>query len=173
MDAILSSCSNYAPFRGGGSYARYGSAYDNYGNGKDEILYIKASAPVRIVSAIIKPRYRDQLQCSFIRKITCIVDEKEFEGVYEHDKSLELEINHDILPNETLQLHFEVGDSDEDTYSQKHYPIAMISRNINKGNRKKRGEHQFRNITKLEHVNISLDVEGVHLVDSLNIMALY
>ena len=173
VDAILSSCSNYAPFRPGGAYGRYSSVLGNYSNGKDEIMYIKASAAVRIVSAIIKPRYRDQLQCSFIRRITCIVDEKEFEGVYEHDKSLELEINHDVLPNETLQLHFEVGDSDEDTYSQKHYPIAMIPGNVNKGNRKKRGEHQFSDITKLEHVNISLDVEGLHLVDSLNIMALY
>jgi hypothetical protein len=162
-DVVLAS-----PFRGGGD------VFGNYRNGKkDEIMYIKASAAVRIVSAIIKPRYRDQLQCSFIRRITCIVDEKEFEGVYEHDKSPELEINHDILPNETLQLHFEVGYSDEDTFTQAHHPIAMISSNVNKGNKKKRGEHQFSDITKLEHVNISLDVEGVHLVDSLNIMALY
>jgi hypothetical protein len=173
VDAILSSRSNYAPFHPGGAYGGYSSVFGNYSNGKDEIMYIKASAAVRIVSAIIKPRYRDQLQCSFIRRITCIVDEKEFKGVFEHDKSLELEINHDILPNETLQLHFE--DSDEDTYSQTHYPFAMISSNVNKGDREKskRGVHQFSDITKLEHVNISLDVEGVHLVDSLNIMALY
>ena len=152
---------------------RRGGAYGKYGNGKDEIMYIKASAAVRIVSAIIKPMYRDQLQCSFIRRITCIVDEKEFEGVYEHDKSLELKINHDVLPNETLQLHFEVGDTDEDTFSQHHYPIVMISSNFKKRNWTKGGEERFSNITKLEHVNMSFEFAGVHLVDSLNIMALY
>jgi len=163
VDAMLSSCSNSSD-RG-----RRKPVRNSYGYGKYEIMYIKASAAVRIVSAIIKPRYQNHIQNS---RVTCIVGGNRFEGVYEHGKSLKLEINHDVLPNETLQLYFKIGNSDEDTYSQHHYPIAMISTNFNQHNRKKRREHKFRNITKLEHVNISLDCEGAHVVDSLNIMVL-
>jgi len=165
VDAILSS--------GSSSTCWDSDVYSTYGgNGKEEIVYIKASAAVRIVSAIIKPkaRHRNYIQNS---RITCVVDGHMFVGVYEHDKSLKLKINHDVLPNETLQLHVELCDKD-DPFSQHQSPMGMISNNYyNQHNWQRGGEHQFRNITKLEHVNISLDCEGAHVVDSLNIMVLH
>ena len=157
-DVVLAS-----PFRGGGD------VFGNYRNGKkDEIMYIKASAAVRIVSAIIKPRAMHQ-NCIQNSTIACVVDAKRFVGAHGPGQSLILEINHDVLPNETLQLHFEVNEGpsflkfQNPIYPNNYYPQIL----------QKRGEHQFRNFTKLEHVNISLDVEGVRLVDSLNIMVLY
>ena len=107
-------------------------------------MYINASAAVRIVSAIIKPRYQGHIHNSFIKRITCIVYGKRFGGVYEHGKSLRLEINHDVLPNETLQLHFTIDDVN--SFSQQ-YPIAMISNNYEQPLFAIEGEHQFRNTT--------------------------
>ena len=169
VDAILSSCSN-PPFSE--------EPEVSYGNDNHEIMYIKASAAVRIVSAIIKPKARYQNYRNNSR-ITCVVDGKRFVGVHEQGKSLKLEINHDVLPNETLQLLFTVDHDvnepcgEEAPYSQHQYPMDMVSYNYNQHNWQRGGEHQFRNTTKLEDVNISLDVVGVRLVDSLNIMVLY
>jgi hypothetical protein len=110
-------------------------------------MYITAPAAVRIVSAIIKPRNQNHMQNL---RVTCIVGGKRFEGVYEHDKSLIVEINHDVLPNETLQLQFRI-DGDEWDF-QKYKPKTHVrSKSFIQPNEKK-----FRNITKQEHVNMSL-----------------
>ena len=159
VDAMLSSSSKSSHR---GRCNRYGS--DTY-----EIMYITAPAAVRIVSAIIKPRYQNHMQNL---RVTCIVGRKRFEGVYEHDKSLIVEINHDVLPNETLQLQFRI-DGDECDFSQYKSNTPVRSSSFNQHNGQKWRDHQFRNITELEHVNMSLDFEGVDLVDSLNVMVLY
>jgi hypothetical protein len=176
VDAILSSCSKSPYWAGDTLDSSYG--YDQY-----EVLYFKASATVRIVSAIIKPKHQNYVHNSMI---TYFVDGKVIEGVNEHGKSLKFEINQVVLPNETLQLHVAVCD-EGCPFSQHQSPLRMVSRNniqhqsplgmVSRNNIQLNwqivGEHQFRNITKLEHVKVSLDVEGVRMVDSLNIMVLY
>ena len=163
VDGILFPCVA-SSFRGGGG------VFGNYRNGKDdEIMYIKASAAVRIVSAIFKPGAMHQ-SCIQNSTIACVVDGKRLVGAHGPGQSLILEINHDVHPNETLQLHFEVKKGN--SFSQFPYSIGDRSNNYVPQILKKRVEHQFRNITKLEHVNISLDVEGVRLVDHLNIMVM-
>ena len=152
-------------FRGGGG------VFGKYRNGKEyEIMYIKASAAVRIVSAIIKQGAMHP-NCIQNSTIACVVDGKRFIGAHGPGQSLILEINHDVLPNETLQLHFEVNEGP--SFSQFQNSIGMPSDIYYQHIWQKRGEHQFSNITELEHVNIPLDVEGVDLVDSLNVMVLY
>ena len=146
-------------------YSRSNSLFSVHGitiNGDNheayENMYIKALAAVRIVSAVMKPRYQNRIQNS---RVTCIVDGKMFQGVDEHGKSLILEINHDVLSNETLLLQFAVDD--DDPFSQCQPAIGM-SETIY-------GQHQPRNML-MEHVHILLDCMGVRLVDSLNIMVL-
>jgi hypothetical protein len=148
-------------FRGGGG------VFGKYRNGKEyEIMYIKASAAVRIVSAIIKQGAMHP-NCIQNSTIACVVDGKRFIGAHGPGQSLILEINHDVLPNETLQLQFRI-DGDEWDF-QKYKPKTHVrSKSFIQPNEKK-----FRNITKQEHVNMSLDFEGVDLVDSLNVMVLY
>ena len=152
VDAMLSSSSN-SLFRFHGIPIN-GHRHDTYEN-----MYIKALAAVRIVSAVMKPRHQNRIQNS---RVTCIVDGKTFQGVDEHGKSLILEINLDVLSNETLFLQFAVDD--DDPFSQCQLARGM-SETIY-------GQHQPRNML-MEHVHISLDCMGVRLVDSLNIMVLY
>ena len=129
------------------------------------VMYIKASAAVRIVSAIIRSRGR-------ISTYTCIVSGENFRGVYGHDESRSLEMNLVVPPNKTLELLFEVEEFDMFYCS----PCKGINNMITKDSqrtRDKTGEHQFTTRTKLGHANISIDCEGMRLVDSLNIMVLY
>jgi hypothetical protein len=146
-------------------YSRSNSIFSVHGitiNGDNheayENMYIKALAAVRIVSAVMKPRYQNRIQNS---RVTCIVDGKTFQGVDEHGKSLILEINRDVLSNETLLLQFAVDDDDPFPQCQ---PAIRMTATTN-------GLHQPGNML-MEHVHILLDCIGVRLVDSLNIMVL-
>ena len=154
VDAMLSSSSNSL-------FRVHGITINDHRHDTYENMYIKALAAVRIVSAVMKPRHQNRIQNS---RVTCIVDDKTIQGVDEHGKSLILEINRDVLSNETLLLQFAVDDDDDEPFSQCQRARRMTATT----NR----QHQPRNML-MEPVNISLDCMGVRLVDSLNIMVLY